>query len=142
MDSLHHIIYQSTAVMALSGPELERLLNQSRVHNQLAGVSGMLLYDGNRFLQVLEGPEVAVTHIFSRIVPDCRHTDVQVLANGPLAQRQFSAWSMGLVNYGICSKADFEDPLPAMLSVTDAALWMLLHDFQLNASRMQRYMAS
>lgn len=128
--------------MALSGPELERLLNQSRVHNQLAGVTGMLLYDGSQFLQVLEGPAVAVSHIFSRIVPDCRHTDVQVLANGAVAQRQFNSWSMGLVNYGTCSAVDFNDPVPALLNVTDAALWMLLHDFQLNASRMQRYMAS
>lgn len=141
MDSLHHIIYQSTAVAALTGPELGRLLRQSRAHNYQAGVTGMLLYDGACFLQVLEGPGPAVICTFGRIRLDCRHTDVQVLANGPVTRRQFSNWSMGLLNQAGGLETGFDDPQQPLLGVTDAGLWMLLYDFQLNAGRTRRYRA-
>lgn len=139
MDSLHHIIYQSTSVADLSEPELGRLLHQSQAHNQEAGVTGMLLYDGLQFLQVLEGEKWAIEPIFSRIRLDCRHTDVQVLANGPAERRQFTSWSMGLINYNTAAMdSGLLDARPALLQVTDSALWLLLHDFQLQAGRARR----
>ncbi|RSK45323.1 BLUF domain-containing protein [Hymenobacter rigui] len=130
MAPLHHLIYQSTAAVALSGADLGRMLSQSQARNAAADVTGMLLYDGNRFLQVLEGPAEAVLATFARIRTDCRHTEVQVLANGPIAQRQFGQWAMGLVNYVSCPEEGFADPQPIMLTITDTALCMLLHDFQ------------
>lgn len=140
MDSLHHIIYQSTAVTDLSGSELGRLLHQSQVHNQAADVTGVLLYDGTRFLQVLEGEKGAIEAIFARILVDCRHTDVEILANGPAEQRQFNSWSMGLMNYGPTADSAIYDARRALLQVNDAALWLLLHDFQLHACRTRRAM--
>ena len=142
MNSLHHLIYQSTAVTDLSGAELGRLLQQSRFHNQAAGITGILLYDGSRFLQVLEGEKWAVDAVFGRILLDCRHTDVQVLANGRAEPRQFSGWSMGLVSCaaGVWSGAD--DARPVLQQVTDTALGLLLHDFLLHAGRSRRYLAA
>ena len=139
MAALHHIIYQSTAVADLSGTELERLLHQSRTHNQAAAVTGMLLYDGGRFLQVLEGEKQAIEPIFGRILVDCRHTDVQVLANGEMERRQFGTWSMGLVNYKGAPVSGLPDARSALLQITDTALCQLLHDFQLQAGRVRRY---
>ena len=133
MSGLHHLIYQSTAAMPLSGAELSRLLVQSRTHNDEAGVTGMLLYDGSRFLQVLEGAPEALETIFARIRLDCRHTEVEVLANGPVAQRQFGNWSMGLVNHIANPVIGLDDVPPALLTVQDAGLCMLLHDFQRHA---------
>ncbi|MET4108109.1 BLUF domain-containing protein [Hymenobacter sp. UYP22] len=133
MAGLHHLIYQSTAVLPLSGAELGRLLVQSRTHNDEAGITGMLLYDGNRFLQVLEGPPNSVDAIFGRISLDCRHTEVEVLANGPVAQRQFGNWSMGLVNHIESPVIGIDDVQPTLLTVQDAGLCMLLHDFQRHA---------
>jgi hypothetical protein len=138
MDSLYHIIYQSTALADFSGPELGRLLHQSQVHNQAANVTGVLLYDGTQFLQVLEGEKCAIESIFARILLDCRHTDVQILANGPAEQRQFHSWSMGLMNYAPKADSTIYDARQALLQVTDTALWLLLHDFQLHACRTPR----
>lgn len=130
MSLLHHLIYQSEAVAPLSNAEMERLLEQCRYHNQLTHITGILLYDGSRFLQVLEGSPKAVAAVFSRIRTDCRHTAVQVLADGPVTHRQFAGWSIGLVN-------DVREPgavqcndLPSLHTVTDAALWLLIREFQ------------
>ncbi|RSK34022.1 BLUF domain-containing protein [Hymenobacter metallilatus] len=130
MASLHHLIYQSTAAIDLSGMDLGRMLSQSRTRNTAADITGMLLYDGVRFLQVLEGPVEAVSTTFARICSDCRHTQVQMLANGPVAQRQFGQWAMGLANYVSSPEVGFVDPHPILLTLTDASLCMLLHDFQ------------
>ncbi|GAB2779677.1 hypothetical protein HNQ93_001464 [Hymenobacter luteus] len=142
MNLLHHLIYQSEVVAPLSEAELGRLLEQCRHHNQAASITGILLFDGSRFLQVLEGPPKAVADVFSRIHADCRHTAVQVLADGPIAHRQFAGWAIGLVN-------DVREPaalgyrdLPGLHTVTDAALWLLIREFQANTLRARRFVAS
>lgn len=136
MSFLHHIIYQSSVVAPLLAPELGRLLEQARFHNRLADITGVLLYDGSRFLQVLEGPPVAVAAVFARIRVDCRHTAVEVLADGPITHRQFASWSMGLVEdvrqpAGAAGAAGAA--MPCLHTVTDAALWLLIREFQASA---------
>ncbi|RPD44882.1 BLUF domain-containing protein [Hymenobacter sediminis] len=138
MDPLHHLIYQSSAVTPLASPELGRLLEQSRRNNQLAGITGVLLYDGSRFMQVLEGPEEAVHAIFSRIEVDCRHTGVQVLADGPSTHRQFPGWSMGLVDDVRQPGSSFGENMACLRTLTDAALWLLIREFQTSAVRPSR----
>lgn len=140
MDPLHHLIYQSSAVTPLNSPELGRLLEQSRHNNQLANITGVLLYDGSRFMQVLEGAEAAVHTIFGRIKVDCRHTGVQVLADGPIAHRQFPGWSMGLVDDVRQPGSSPGENMACLRTLTDAALWLLIREFQASAARSSRPM--
>lgn len=92
---LFDLIYVSTAVEALSTEELERILDSSVRHNTPQDVTGMLLYAGGGFMQVLEGEEAAVDETFSRIVEDPRHTAIILLHRGPIEARRFAGWSMG-----------------------------------------------
>jgi Sensors of blue-light using FAD len=138
MSALHHLIYQSTAVTPFSAAELERLLNQSRPHNTAAGITGILLYDGSRFMQVLEGSPEAVAATFGRIRNDCRHTEVQVLADGPIGRRQFEDWLMSFITYIEYPEIGFGDSSPVALPLSDASLCMLLHDFQRNAGKVSQ----
>ena len=93
--SLHHLVYQSVATSPLEEPDLARILSHSRAWNTEHGLTGVLLYSNGNLLQVLEGPEDEVRHIFSRIARDARHANVTKLADGPIARRQFEQWSMG-----------------------------------------------
>jgi len=70
------------------------LLQQSRATNAECGVTGILLHEGGNFLQVLEGPESAVVHIFTRIVADARHHKPVKIIQEPIARRSFSNWTM------------------------------------------------
>ncbi|WP_310396228.1 BLUF domain-containing protein [Hymenobacter sp.] len=94
---LYHLIYQSQSLVPFSRPELLALLRQCWTYNRLHHVTGVLLYtpDG-RFLQVLEGEESVVTHLYyDRIVADPRHHQGEVLGEGPCQQRSFARWTMG-----------------------------------------------
>ncbi len=48
--ALQAIAYASEAVHGLGTDGLERMVQRSIAHNQLAGVTGLLLFDGRRFL--------------------------------------------------------------------------------------------
>jgi hypothetical protein len=91
---LYQIVYGSYARRAFTRPELASLLNAARTRNRMTGITGLLLYHDENFLQVLEGEEVAVESAYERIRRDPRHAGVMVLHRGPVEARQFQDWTM------------------------------------------------
>jgi hypothetical protein len=102
MPLLHHLIYQSQATEEFSVSQLREQLTHFQRYNAAHDITGLLLYTpGKQFMQVLEGEEEAVTHLFyDRIRPDQRHSSVTIISEGPWARRAFPAWSMGFVTEG------------------------------------------
>ncbi|HNJ76842.1 MAG TPA: BLUF domain-containing protein [Azospira sp.] len=58
--SLIHLIYVSTAQGELDDVDLDRIMDSSVRRNTAARITGMLLYAGGNFMQVLEGEEADV----------------------------------------------------------------------------------
>ncbi len=100
--------YISTARKALSPEELETVLQASRRNNAKAGVTGLLVVGGRRFLQVLEGPEAEVTATYERIKADPRHFALVQLSRRVVEGRGFGDWAMGYRAGGEGLKADVE----------------------------------
>ena len=94
-EPLISLVYSSVSTSQMNETDLGQLLAQSRENNSRAGVTGMLLYRGGRFIQVLEGAETTVSALVSRIEADRRHSAVRVLLREPLQRRQFADWTMG-----------------------------------------------
>lgn len=92
---LIQVIYMSAAVRAFSPEELKRLLTEARAKNGRNGLTGMLLYAGGSFFQVLEGPTIAVDDVCKRISADPRHDSMVVLVRERIKERSFGSWSMG-----------------------------------------------
>jgi len=92
---LIHLIYVSTANTEYDDAELDRILAISERHNASNHVTGMLLYAGGNFMQVLEGEETAVDETYNRIARDPRHKDFVVIERAPIKEREFAQWSMG-----------------------------------------------
>ena len=92
------LIYVSTAVRLLSKDELLDILRVSRRNNEAGPVTGLLLYKDGNFMQVLEGPEVEVMNIFSKIEKDPRHIDITVICTELIEERQFADWKMAFLN--------------------------------------------
>ncbi len=67
------IIYLSSSVEYLNSEEIESLLSQSREKNIENDITGLLLYADGDFLQVIEGPKVAMLDLFESIKKDSRH---------------------------------------------------------------------
>jgi hypothetical protein len=88
------IIYVSNAAIRFDDDVLGAVLDVSRDNNAACGVTGMLVFCGGNFLQVLEGPAAAVQETFDRINVDPRHRDVQVILDVRIAARQFADWAM------------------------------------------------
>lgn len=74
--------------------ELQTILAASRKNNTAQRITGALFYNDGNFAQILEGPLAAIERTFEKIQCDSRHTDVNVLHNGPAEGRNFPDWSM------------------------------------------------
>jgi hypothetical protein len=98
--ALHEIIYVSLASQSMDTAALTQLLDEARVYNERHGITGMLLYHGQEFLQLIEGEEAEVTALYDAIWKDPRHQQMYKMWEGPIAERSFSSWAMGFVAPG------------------------------------------
>ena len=94
----YRILYHSL----LSGPaHIHGIANISKVareYTQKTGISGLLMFDGERFCEYLEGPVEPMQALLARIRTDVRHTQMQVLYEAHDPQpRLFKQWSMAYV---------------------------------------------
>lgn len=119
------LIYSSVAITALNADELDVLLGTSRRHNAAAGLTGLLLHvvpeeaGSAFFVQVLEGDRVGLEQTYTRIQQDELHSDLQVLASGPIDQRTFGDWDMRLAQI---NAGELERALPEQTGDVDSLI--------------------
>lgn len=119
---MHRICYMSRAA-ASCDIDVSDILTVSRVRNVADGITGLLLADGTRFLQALEGEADAVRACYARIAQDDRHCDIVTVADQPIGQRQFGAWSMDYRDPELVSKDDYKAQMSLNVAgVTD--MWL------------------
>ena len=93
---IYQLIYVSAATQPFSATELRTLANASALSNQHLGITGLLLYHEQRFMQFLEGDIFKVGGKFEVIRNDPRHHGIYVLRRRFVVRRQFRDWSMRL----------------------------------------------
>ncbi|MBO1902716.1 BLUF domain-containing protein [Leucobacter weissii] len=108
VEVLKSLVYSSQAVSRFEEEDLRELLRRARAHNESAGITGILLYKTDQFIQFLEGPPAEVDALLSRIQNDPRHTNVRILIDDLVAERRFEDWTMGYRPMG----AGSDEPLP------------------------------
>ncbi|MBA4328885.1 MAG: blue light sensor protein [Polaromonas sp.] len=92
---LHEVLYVSTLSPASPVKVVSQIAAKARLANQEAGITGLLVFDGMRFCQQIEGPRKAVLALIERIRQDPRHINVEILHHAPLAERRFRRFSLG-----------------------------------------------
>jgi hypothetical protein len=95
---MYSLVYVSSAASPFSDEQLRALLEQSRRDNAARDISGMLLYKGGNFMQLLEGDESQVTSLYHKIATDPRHSGSMVLLKSHADTRMFADWSMAFRN--------------------------------------------
>lgn len=95
---MRRIIYSSQANYDVAPGDLVKLLEVARHNNKRLGVTGMLLYCNNSFLQVLEGDAKALTRLIGIISQDPRHSNFRVLLDEEVPGRLFPDWTVGFEN--------------------------------------------
>lgn len=95
MSELLEILYCS--VLSPSQPPLVvgQIVGQARAHNAQRSITGLLVFDGSRFCQHLEGPPHAVDTLMNRIAQDTRHLNVRVLYSGQRQERRYKRFDLG-----------------------------------------------
>jgi hypothetical protein len=97
-------IYAYTSTYAGSpddaGSVLTAIRELAEVRNPQRGITGALVLDRGRFLQVLEGEPAALERLAEAISRDQRHRDITLLVRAPIRERTFAGWSMATYDTG------------------------------------------
>ncbi|MDX1995266.1 MAG: BLUF domain-containing protein [bacterium] len=93
-----YLLYVSSAVHGITQDDILDILRASRRNNNPLGITGLLLYKGGNFIQLLEGPEDAVLKLHQKIATDPRHHAMRTLLSGKTEERLFGEWAMGFSN--------------------------------------------
>jgi hypothetical protein len=91
------LLYFSQSKDVMSDEEVQSILQSSRRNNSALGITGVLVFGGGLFMQVLEGPEQAVLRLYVKILDDRRHGNSQIIHITPTDKRIFEGWSMGSI---------------------------------------------
>lgn len=91
------IAYTSLASIDLDDQQLLAIQAEARDLNGIDGITGLLLFDGVRFLQWIEGPEDAIDGLVERLRRDGRHSGFEIREEGYAEERIFGDWAMNLV---------------------------------------------
>ena len=124
------ITYISTARPEFPATAIDEILAASRRKNAAAGVTGLLLYDGYRFLQALEGEAAAVTKVYEHIKADPRHRAIVLLSSREISERAFGNWAMAAQRVAIASGSTVPDLVDRLTEeVADASTRELFRSF-------------
>src|ERR1700692_2422441 len=91
---MFRVTCESAASQLFTKGELLALLEDTRATDTRLGITGMLLYEGGNFLQVLEGGQEAVRKLVAPIKVDRRHKRFNVLLSETSERRLFLDWSI------------------------------------------------
>jgi Sensors of blue-light using FAD len=96
---LIRLIYRSKNAINIPGNRIlihyHDIVSTARRRNAEQDISGFLMFDRERYHQILEGEAAPVDALFAKISTDPRHRDVELLLREPIVSRGFPDWSMG-----------------------------------------------
>jgi hypothetical protein len=92
------LLYLSQAKPGISDAQVQDILLASQRNNAANGITGVLVYGGGTFMQVLEGAELSVLRLYVKILDDARHGDCRIIHISPANERIFQKWSMGMIH--------------------------------------------
>ena len=92
---LYEVLYVSTLAPDAPLSVIAAIARKARPANKQRNITGLLIFDGMRFSQLLEGQQKEVLALTERIRQDPRHGNFEVLHHGQLAQRRFRSFGTG-----------------------------------------------
>ncbi len=91
---IFRLTYLSTPVTPFNDADFDDIENKSIEANNARDVTGLLIMNGDRIIQVLEGREDAVRELYTKIEADDRHTVTKLVSEVEDEVRMLLTWSM------------------------------------------------
>jgi hypothetical protein len=88
------LTYTSWARPGIGPEEVDAIMAAARVNNPLDGITGVLIFNGSAFLQILEGSRLAVDDLVKKLALDSRHSNMSIRDDRLIETRTFPDWSM------------------------------------------------
>jgi Sensors of blue-light using FAD len=95
--NLKTLTYTSLASLDLTSDDVDSILQTARAANALDGITGLLVFNGTHFMQVVEGAPNAIDDLVDRLRRDPRHSGVEIRDERAINERFFPDWTMELV---------------------------------------------
>jgi Sensors of blue-light using FAD len=90
-------LYASRPAKPITSALSDEILRQSRANNPRRGITGLLCFTTDVFVQVIEGGRDEISKLFNTIIRDDRNKDVCLLMYEEIRERDFGSWTMGEV---------------------------------------------
>lgn len=94
-EPLYQLVYTSQTKIKCDPDTLAAIAQEASTKNEQLGVTGVLLYGGGWFIQLLEGDNKTIQDLAKRIKCDPRHLNYRTVHHQPASSRLFPNWSMG-----------------------------------------------
>ncbi len=91
---MERLVYRSTAADGVGTAEVFSIIETSARRNPAREITGFLIYDRDRFLQLVEGPTLSLEALMADLRDDPRHHSIDTLHRAPAAERWFPDWKM------------------------------------------------
>jgi hypothetical protein len=88
------LIYISLAEDNLTPNDIKAILETARANNAKNNITGLLCFDGNRFLQIIEGPKQNIKDLYLEIAQDKRHDHIELIHFEDIEDLSFTRWQM------------------------------------------------
>ena len=124
MAGLQRLIYRSVATgTTASLLNVATILAESQRNNDRDGLTGALAAHGDRYIQVIEGPSVALDSLLRRLERDKRHKGIEVIDRRDVDRRRFDGWAMAHATVTPANQAVLEqlaaDPEASARTIVD-----------------------
>ena len=109
--------------------DMLRILDKATENNKRDGITGLLCFTHDMFLQVLEGDALAVNQLYRKIIVDGRHKEVKLIDYSSVLKREFSDWAMGFVDLETVSITKLDmNALPDIKEIDRVHAFLLLKE--------------
>ena len=98
---LTRLLYVSKPVGPITTFVTSSILEVCSVNNKKAEITGVLCQGSGIYMQVIEGKRSAINALYSRIISDKRHNQIELLSFEEVGQRRYGQWYMALVQLSI-----------------------------------------
>lgn len=92
---IYQLVYVCNATDGVGYNDIDDILKSARTYNPSQEITGILLYRGGIFLQLLEGEKDKVNILFQKIKADKRSSNEIILIEKETNSRIYNDWSMG-----------------------------------------------
>ncbi len=97
---IFRLTYVSCAVEMLTDADLDDIESKSLIANDARDVTGLLIVNGRRIMQILEGRESAVLELYEKIRKDPRHVIAKLVSTVEDEGRMLLTWNMVVRDVG------------------------------------------